>query len=390
MKKTQDSNLKKAVSLEGIICIVLFILFFASFARVMGLVNFLNTLFNTAYTLLLETVFYLLALNVIAGGMVGILTEFGVISMANKFLSPFMNPIFDLPGAGSICLITTYVSDNPALLTLGNDKAFRRYFKKYQLPAIVNMGTGFGMGLIVTVFMIGLSTETESYFMPAMVGNLGALIGTIVSTRLMTRDTKKHYGTEEWAMSNDDEKFYDILEFREVREGSVGKRFLSALLEGGKSGVSTGVSIIPGVLLISSLVLMLTFGPGEGGVYTGAAYEGVEFLPWLGEKLSFILSPLFGFTSPGNISVPLTALGASSAAIGIIPKLLESGLAHGNDIAVFTATAMCLSGFLSTHVAMMDALESPELTGKAIKNHAIGSLIAGIAANLIYKLIIFI
>lgn len=30
-----------------------------------------------------------------------------------------------------------------------------------------------------------------------------------------------------------------------------------------------GVEIIPGVLLICTFVLLLTKGPGEGGVYTG-------------------------------------------------------------------------------------------------------------------------
>ena len=55
-----------------------------------------------------------------------------------------------------------------------------------------------------------------------------------------------------------------------------------------------GLAIIPGVLIVCTFVMMLTFKmPADG--YTGAAYEGVGFLPWLGEKLTFILEPLFGF-----------------------------------------------------------------------------------------------
>ncbi|MFR2965046.1 MAG: hypothetical protein ACLTK0_00790 [Anaerovoracaceae bacterium] len=35
-----------------------------------------------------------------------------------------------------------------------------------------------------------------------------------------------------------------------------------------------GISIIPGVLVICSVVLMLTNGPSADGTYTGAAGEG--------------------------------------------------------------------------------------------------------------------
>ena len=67
---------------------------------------------------------------------------------------------------------------------------------------------------------------------------------------------------------------------REIRPGSLGNRFLGAILDGGKSGVDMGMAIIPGVLIICTIVLMLTNGPGENGVYTGEAYEGVGLLPY--------------------------------------------------------------------------------------------------------------
>ena len=131
---------------------------------------------------------------------------------------------------------------------------------------------------------------------------------------------------------------------------------------------------------------MLTNSAPETG-FTGAAYEGVGLLPWLGEKLSFILQPLFGFQSPEAIAVPITSLGAAGAAIGIVEKLFHSGAANAHDIAVFTSMCMCWSGYLSTHVAMMDALKSSHLTGKAILCHTIGGLCAGVFANWAYQLV---
>ena len=52
-----------------------------------------------------------------------------------------------------------------------------------------------------------------------------------------------------------------------------------------------------------------------------------------------------------------------------------------------TSLCMCWSGYLSTHVAMMDALKSREMTGKAILSHTVGGLLGGVAANYIFQLI---
>ena len=107
----------------------------------------------------------------------------------------------------------------------------------------------------------------------------------------------------------------------------------------------------------------------------------------LGEKFNFIIQPLFGFSSSEAVAVPITALGAAGAAISIVENLVHNGLSNAHDIAVFTAMCMCWSGYLSTHVAMMDSLKCHELTGKAIVSHTIGGLCAGVAANWMYYLV---
>lgn len=380
-------RLKKAVSFEGIICLVLFIGFFVALANKMGFINSISTLLNTAYDLLINTVFYIMAIAVVAGAIANILTEFGVIALANRLLSPLMKPIYGLPGASVMSIFTTYLSDNPAVLTLADDKRFRRYFKKYQLPALTNIGTAFGMGMIVTVYMMGLpNPNNENFILAAIIGNIGAIIGSIVSVRLMLIKTKKIYGPSQEAEEGSSLS-YDILEYREIRKGTVGARLMNSILEGGASGVKVGFDIIPGVLVICSVVMILTNTAPETGIYTGAAYEGIGLLPWIGEKISFITKPLFGFTSPSAISVPITALGAAGAAIGLVPNMIMQGMAKAHDVAVFTAMCMCWSGYLSTHVAMMDGLKFRNLTGSSILCHTIGGICAGIAANWIFRLV---
>ncbi|MGN0658654.1 MAG: hypothetical protein ACI4LA_03515 [Emergencia sp.] len=380
-------QVKKAFSLETAVFLGIFGVIFGVLGGRMGAVNLMNTMLNTAYDLLMNTVFYIMAIAVIAGAVAGLLTEFGVVAAINKIVSPLMKPLYGMPGAAVVGVMTTYLSDNPAVLTLAEDDNFRRYFRKYQLPALTNIGTAFGMGMIITTFMIGLhGPDGAGYTTAALIGNLGAVLGSIVSARLMLMKTKKIYGTEEMADVKNSGAEVSLNE-RIVREGSVGGRFMEAMLEGGKNGVSMGFAIIPGVLIICTIVMMLTNGPSGDGTFTGAAYEGIGFLPWVAEKLQFILSPLFGFSSAEGISVPITALGAAGAAIGLVPGLVENGLAGGNDIAVFTAMCMCWSGYLSTHVAMMDSLKFRELTGHAILCHTIGGLFAGVSAHWLYMLL---
>ncbi|BDF05805.1 CD0519/CD1768 family membrane protein [[Clostridium] hylemonae] len=388
---TENKHYKKAISVEAFIFLGIFLLIFGFMASRMGGVNMMNTLMNTAYKLLLDTVFYIMAIAVLAGAISGLFSEFGVISMINKALSPLMKPLYNLPGAAALGVITTYLSDNPAILGLAEDRNFRKYFRKFQLPALTNLGTSFGMGMIVSTFMIGLNVKGGHAGLAVIVGNVGAVIGSIISVRIMMQFTKKTYGTAEYCIPLEKgENAEQLFKFREVREGSAGGRAIEALLTGGKGGVDVGLAIIPGVLAICTLVMMLTNGPSESGVYTGAAYEGVALLPWIGEKIQFILTPLFGFTDPSAISVPITALGAAGAAIGLVPNMVETGAAAANDIAVFTAMCMCWSGYLSTHVAMMSSLGANKLTGKAILSHTIGGICAGVAANWLFKLAVLI
>ena len=379
----RNHNLKKEISIEPLIFLVLFFSLFIYMGRIMGGTNMFKTMMLTAYDLLINVCLYLMAVAVIAGGISAIFSEFGVIALVNKAVSFFMKPVYDLPGASSLGMLNCFMSDNPAILTLAFDDNFRKYFKKYQMPALTNLGTSFGMGLITVTSMMAL--PIDGALKGALVGFVGAIIGSIISVRLMIMRTKAYYGTTEMVETKRADEI--PIGYRKIREGSAGARFITAFLDGGKVGVDMGLAIIPGVCLICSIVLLLTNGPGEGGVYTGAANEGIALLPLLGEKISFIINPLFGFSSPDAIAVPITALGSAGAAIGMVTDMANKGIVNGNDIAVFTSICMCWSGYLSTHIAMMDALDTKEMTGNAIFCHTIGGIGAGIASHLIWLLI---
>ena len=379
--ENKEKGIKKY--LGGIFCLVIVIGIFGGIGSVMGVPNMLNTIMKTAHDLLLNTVFYLMAICVITGALGSIFVEFGVVNLLERILRPLMKPLFNLPGVASLGAVMTFLSDNPAIISLAKDKRFSSYFKKFQFISLTNFGTAFGMGLLVIVFMI-----SQGYFVEPFLGLLGAFIGCICSTRLMQRFILKEHPEfkEEFAAVLTEE---EMKEKEEVKETSMFTRILNSLLDGGKTGVDVGLSIIPGVLIISTLVMLLTFGAGSNGTYDGAAYEGIEFLPWLFGKINFIFEWLFGFEHPALMAFPITSLGAVGAALSLVPEFSAQGIVNGNAIAVFTAIGMCWSGYLSTHTAMLDALGYRKLTSKAILAHTIGGLVAAIAAHWLFVLYTF-
>ena len=372
------SKIKKFIP-AGIPCLIIVFGSFAYVGSIMGVPNMLNTIMKTAHDLLLNTCFYLMAICVITGAIGAIFVEFGVVKLLGTLLRPFMRPLFNLPGVAALGAVMTFLSDNPAIISLSQDKRFASYFKKYQLISLTNFGTAFGMGLLVLVFMFG-----QGFYAEPMIGLFGAFCGSILSTRLMQRFVSKAH--PEYVTEYVHERVDEKMNVGGESDEPMFTRILNALLNGGRTGVDVGMAIIPGVLIISSLVMLLTFGASADGAYTGAAYEGIELLPSLVAHVDFLFDWLFGFTDPHQIAFPITALGAVGAALGLVPGFIESGWADGNAIAVFTAIGMCWSGYLSTHTAMLDSLGYRNLTSKAILSHTIGGLGAALVAHWVYVL----
>ena len=366
----------------GVPCLAIVIGLFWYIGSIMGIPNMLNTIMHTAHDLLLNTVFYLMGICVVTGAIGRLFVEFGVVKLLENILRPLMRPLFNLPGVAALGATMTFLSDNPAIISLSQDRRFCRYFKKYQYISLTNFGTAFGMGLLVMVFMVG-----QGYYIEPLIGLFGAFCGCIVSTRLMQYFVIKAYPS----FANEEAIAADTGHPEEKEETVESKstfiRVLNSLLDGGRTGVDVGIAIIPGVLIISTLVMILTFGASAEG-YTGAAYEGIELLPWLASKIDVVFQWLFGFNDPHLVAFPITALGAVGAALSLVPNFATQGWIDGNAIAVFTAIGMCWSGYLSTHTAMLDALGYRELTPKAILSHTIGGLIAAIVAHMVYTLIV--
>ena len=384
---------------KGIICLLVIIALFGYLGSVMGMTNMLNTIMKTAHGLLLNTVFYLMSMCVLTGALGKILTEFGVVDLLQKMLRHVMRPLYNMPGVAVVASIMTFLSDNPAIITLSKNKQFAKYFKVYQYISLANFGTAFGMGLLVIVFMIG-----QGYFVAPFIGLIGAASGGIIATRLMQYFICKkypEYRTKDAISAQEIELIEKESKQKADEEEKTNTfiRVLNALLDGGKSGVEIGLAIIPGVIIICTMVMMFTFrGSVEGldaagneiMVYTGEAYQGCGLLPLIASKLNFIFEWLFGFNAPELIAFPITALGAVGAALSLIPEFTAKGIINDNAVAVFTAMGMCWSGFLSTHTAMLDSMGYRKLLVQDFISQIIGGIGAGIIAHWLYAAIIYL
>ncbi|MEE4198291.1 MAG: hypothetical protein V2I54_11655 [Bacteroidales bacterium] len=379
IKSIKKSDFLRNRRYEAFIFLILFFGFFGYLGSVMGVTNLLNTIMNTAWDLLMNTVFFIMGITVLSGALGKLMIEFGVVRLLEIFLAPLMRPVFRLPGVASLAGLMTFFSDNPAIISLSNDKNFSRYFKKYELISLTNFGTASGMGLIVLTFM-----SSFGFFGPAMIGFLGAIVGAIVSTRMMQGMIRGKLSDERPV--GDQKEDSSSISFKS--KGGVFLRFLNSILDGGKSGVDLGLQIIPGVLIISTVVMIITFGPEDASVgYQGLAYEGVPVLPKIASWFDWLFKGLFGFEKPELVAFPITSLGAVGAALSLVKAFIGQGIITGNEIAVFTAMGMCWSGYLSTHTAMLDTLNHRFLTSKALISHTIGGIVAGTFAHYLYLLL---
>ncbi len=374
---------KKAISLETFVVLGTIVVLFAYLGSVMGMDVVFSVMMKTGHDVLMNTSFYIMAVAILAGAIASILSEFGVIALINKIISPVMRPIFGLPGAAALGAVTTYISDNPAILSLAADEGFDRYFTPAEKATYTNLGTTFGMGLIVTAYMLSLGKE---YFPAVLVGNIGAIVGGIVSVRVMLIISKRYY--KEDRKFRVDNKSGEKLNTRKIRPGSYFERFMGSMMEGAKSGVELGLACASGTVLICTFVMILTFGPaGEAGQYLGQAYEGVALLPKLGSYFMPVAKVLWGFEVPELLAYPFTALGAVGSAMGLTSGFIEAGFANARTVATFTGMGICMSGFLSTHIGMLDTLGQNQFVKPAILCQLLGGFVAGMVANYLYLLL---
>lgn len=372
-------------------------MFFGYVCYEMGAQNMVNTFMQTAYRLLIDTVFLTMAMTTLAGAFGRLLSEFGLNRILNYLFRYLMKPLYGLPGISFVGAFSAFLSENMAIIPFTRDYEFLRHFKPNQIPLLCNLGTSAGMCLFIIAMLVGFG-----FYKEALIGSAGALVGSVVSVRLMafltsriakgewTPDTKRRLEElkemeQEAKLIRESESIQNQTDLGETR--SFIERFLSAVIDGGRYGVDIGLGMIPGVLVICSCLMILLMKAPPGG-YSGEAFEGVGLIPAWMTWFRPIVQPVLGLSSDAMVGLTVACLGSAGAAVSLLQKMRAIGLTlASHEISVFAAFAILWSGFLATHVAIMDALGFRRFMAAAIWSHLFAGIVAGITANYLYQLL---
>ena len=141
----ETKRFKKAVSAEAFVFLIFLAIIFGGIGMKMGGANMMQTMMATAYELLIDTVFNIMAIAVIAGALSGALSEFGVIALLNKAITPLMKPLYNLPGAASVGIMTTYFRQSGNLGACRGSE-FPQIFQEIPAPGTDQPGNSFWYG----------------------------------------------------------------------------------------------------------------------------------------------------------------------------------------------------------------------------------------------------
>ena len=92
----QEKRKVKSISLETFVFLGVLLVGFGYIGNKMGVGIMFSVIMETAHDLLLDTVFFIMALAVLAGALSALLSEFGVITLINRLLSVFIRPLYGL------------------------------------------------------------------------------------------------------------------------------------------------------------------------------------------------------------------------------------------------------------------------------------------------------
>ncbi len=144
---------------------------------------------HTAHDLLLNTVFYLMGICVLTRGAGKNLCGVWRGEDARTGSPAPYETAFQSPGVASLGAVMTFLSDNPAIISLASDKRFSSYFKKFQFILTYQFRYGVRHGTSRN----GVHDRTGIFLAAARRLLRSVLRLRIVSTRLMQYFVLKNY-----------------------------------------------------------------------------------------------------------------------------------------------------------------------------------------------------
>lgn len=257
-------------------------------ARILGLVFAVITIFkigpefiwslNTGGLILFDLIGGLFTIFFVAGFILPLLTEFGLLEFIGVYLSKIMRPVFDLPGRSAVDSVASWIGDGTIGVTLTNKQYEDGYYTQKEAVTIATMFSAVSITFCLVVLEnVGLLNYFgQFYFVVALAG----IIAAFIIPKIPPISRKKHnkiegkndnfdelipdgYTKREWALKTAIDK---------ANKSSDIKTYLTNAVD---MILGLWIGVIPVIMLIGTLGLILS-------EYTQIFhYIGLPFVPIL-------------------------------------------------------------------------------------------------------------
>lgn len=296
--------------------------------------------------LILETLFpVLFAVFLVAGLLLPLLLNFGLLEFAGTLLTKVMRPLFRLPGRSSINCIASWLGDGTIGILLTNKQYVSGYYTQREAAII---GTTFSAVSITFCLVVIETVGLGNMFLPFYLTVSGAgVVAALIMPRIPPLSRKKniYYNDTPADVSElipDGETPFSwgvkLAEERAAKNTKVSHFFV----EGFKNVLDMWVGVLPVVLAVGTVALMLA-------EYTPLLqYLGVPFRPlldWMGvpEAKAASETMMVGFAdmfipsilAAGTITSPMTRFIVAALSVTQLIYMAEvGGLLLGSKIPV--------------------------------------------------------
>ena len=262
---------------------------------------------DTGGLILFDLINDLFAIFLFAGFLLPFLTDFGLLELIGSLLTPFMRPVFGLPGRASIDCIASWVGDGTIGVALTNKQYEEGYYDKKEATVIATTFSAVSITFsLVVIGQVGLAHLFGPYYLTVAAAGIVAAIILPRIPPLSNIDKTYYHGIKKdkgeevpegytnasWGLELAVEKANESLSIKDL------------LLKGATSVVDLWLGVFPVIMAFGTLALVI-----------------VEFTPifeWLG--MPFI--PLLKL-----LGVPYAVEASQTVMVGFADMFLPSVIA---------------------------------------------------------------
>ncbi len=233
---------------------------------------------NTGGLLLNDLMPILFIVFLLAGLLLPLILEFGLLEFVGVLLSKIMRPIFKLPGRSSIDCLTSWLGDGTIGVLLTNKQLNSGYYTKREAAVIA---TNFSAVSITFTLVVISQVKLENYFlhMTGVVAIAGIACALILPRIMPLSDIEDKYIKED-ADPNHEQvpESRTLISFgleKAIKKAENRLSFFNFIKDGLKNVLDMWLGVLPVVMAIGTIALLLA---EETSLFT---YLGMPFVPLL-------------------------------------------------------------------------------------------------------------